>query len=366
MEKTGWKKLNRATLCLFLAAFFLQLASRRLPGFAQAYRVTVYRFLVETIGRMLSPIPFSVTEIGLYALAGAGVCGLAWLFGRLFRRPGSWRGLLVRAAQAALFTVAALFFSYTIGCGVNYHSQAFSAAAGFVTEPSSREELVSLCRLLAEEINEAAQEIETDGDGCLRLTGDCRETARQAMAALGEQYPALSGYYPLPKGLLISRLLSVQKIEGIYSPFTLEANYNQEMPDVNIPATMCHELSHLRGFMREDEANFIAYLACRNLGEPQFAYSGAILAFIYSGNALYNDGGQEEYWEIYDSLCDTARRDMSRDSAFWRQFDGKVAEASHQMNDAYLKANLQEDGVKSYGRMVDLLLAMYREGGFLQ
>ncbi|HPE16562.1 MAG TPA: DUF3810 family protein, partial [Oscillospiraceae bacterium] len=31
------------------------------------------------------------------------------------------------------------------------------------------------------------------------------------------------------------------------------------------------------------------------------------------------------------------------------------------MNDAYLKANAQRDGVKSYGRMVDLLLAEYRD-----
>ena len=42
--------------------------------------------------------------------------------------------------------------------------------------------------------------------------------------------------------------------------------------------------------------------------------------------------------------------------------DGKVAEVSNKVNDTYLKVNKQEDGVKSYGRMVDLLLAQYREG----
>lgn len=31
------------------------------------------------------------------------------------------------------------------------------------------------------------------------------------------------------------------------------------------------------------------------------------------------------------------------------------------VNDSYLKSNRQEDGVKSYGRMVDLLLADYRQ-----
>ena len=36
-----------------------------------------------------------------------------------------------------------------------------------------------------------------------------------------------------------------------------------------------------------------------------------------------------------------------------------MKEVSKAVNDVYLKANDQEDGMKSYGRMVDLLLAEY-------
>ncbi|MGI6316524.1 MAG: DUF3810 family protein [Christensenellales bacterium] len=35
-------------------------------------------------------------------------------------------------------------------------------------------------------------------------------------------------------------------------------------------------------------------------------------------------------------------------------------EKAEARNDTYLKANQQTDGTKSYGRMVDLLLAAYR------
>ena len=38
-----------------------------------------------------------------------------------------------------------------------------------------------------------------------------------------------------------------------------------------------------------------------------------------------------------------------------------MAEVAQQVNNAYLKANRQYDGVKSYGRVVDLLLAEWRE-----
>ena len=36
------------------------------------------------------------------------------------------------------------------------------------------------------------------------------------------------------------------------------------MVSYNLPFTTCHELSHLRGFMQEEEANFIGFLACVN------------------------------------------------------------------------------------------------------
>lgn len=58
--------------------------------------------------------------------------------------------------------------------------------------------------------------------------------------------------------------MSYLDISGIYCPFTFEANVNVHMNDVLIPVTMCHELSHLSGYMREDEANFIAFWrACK-------------------------------------------------------------------------------------------------------
>jgi hypothetical protein len=56
------------------------------------------------------------------------------------------------------------------------------------------------------------------------------------------------------------------------------------------------------------------------------------------------------------------KNDLMYSSNYWKQFETKVAEISNKVNDSYLKANNQDDGVKSYGRMVDLLLAYYSKG----
>ena len=53
--------------------------------------------------------------------------------------------------------------------------------------------------------------------------------------------------------------------------------------------------------------------------------------------------------------------DMIANSEYWKQFeDTTAAQVGESMNNAYLKANKQTDGTKSYGRMVDLLLAEWR------
>ena len=148
-------------------------------------------------------------------------------------------------------------------------------------------------------------------------------------------------------------------ITGVFFPFTFEANVNTDVPDYSIPSTMCHELSHLRGFMREDEANFIGYLACCRSENTQLQYSGYMLAFIHVNNALYA-ADTERAGNIYAQLDSGVQRDLAANNAYWKQFEVLRRRFPPRSMIAYLKANRQEEGVKSYGRMVDLLLAEQR------
>ena len=92
------------------------------------------------------------------------------------------------------------------------------------------------------------------------------------MEALAERYPALARpLYSPPKPVLFSELMSYADIAGMYFPFTVESNINTDGPFFTIPATMGHEMAHQCGFMREDEANFIGYLACKDASRPAHA-----------------------------------------------------------------------------------------------
>lgn len=357
-------RLFAISLVLAAASAVLGACARMVPGFAHTYSITVYPVLVNTIGHFSSIFPFSLSEAGLYL--AAVFCILNLLF--LIKKP-------LAALSRLFFLACLLLFLYTADCGINYYRTPFSYEAGMVMEQSSTGELYSLCLFLTEQINSTLTETDHSGDALKGLyPGQTEDTPLpsaamlrelgmegvKSMKGLGTAYPQLSGYYPYPKPLMNPRLLSIQQLCGIYSPFTIEANYNREMPYYNIPHTICHELSHLKGFMREDEANFIGYLACIGSDSPDFRYSGYLTGWVYAGNALAK-ADLEAYYGLYGRLAPEAARDLAWNNQFWDRFDGKVAEASTQLNDRYLKANNQEDGVRSYGRMVDLMLAYYRD-----
>lgn len=350
------------TLVFLGAALLLQLAARKVPGFGQWYAVTIYPLITGSLGRFMGIFPFSVTELGLYLLIVLFVVSLV----RSWRRPLKILGRL-------LFGASLLFFLFTVNCGINYYRQPFSSLSGLTIQPSSSQELYDLCSWLVEQIQDSVRQLEdqaSEENGFSGQTsqeplpsyGELLEYGRQgqlAMRRLGEEFPVLAGFYPAPKPLLLSRILSVQQLCGVYSPFTVEANYNREMPLYNIPHTICHELSHLKGFMREDEANFIGYAACIHSEDLYFRYSGYLMGWVYTGNALAQ-ADPEGFAALRSALPQAALTDLSYNNAYWDAFQGKVAEVSTRVNDTYLKLQDQQDGIQSYGRVVDLMLAYHR------
>ena len=203
-----------------------------------------------------------------------------------------------------------------------------------------------------------ADDVGRDENGILELEASEREGGIEAMQSLAEEFPVLEGYYPQPKALIISEILSYQGLTGIYLPFTVEANYNGDMPAYDKPFTVCHELSHLRGFMEEQEANFIAFLACISSERADFQYSGYLSGWVYCMNALYR--ADYESWQAVRGLLDEAAEpDLTANNEFWDRYEGTISETAERINDTYLKANGQADGVKSYNRMVDLIVAYF-------
>lgn len=358
-DRSGYIYILLSGAGLFLISAGLMLLAARTDSFAQWYSVNIYPLFVTVIGRLMGLFPFSVAEICIYLLLAVFVVSLVYTVIKIVRRRNG-KETLFRWFASVVLVSGILIFLYTAGCGINYYRQPFSQTEGIVTFRYSADDLEEICQWLTEEVNSLSGSVSRDKDGVMELDEPEGEGAVEAMKKLGKEFSSLEGFYPRPKKLAVSEVLSYQGLTGIYLPFTIEANYNGDMTAYNIPFTVCHELSHLRGFMEEREANFIAFLACIGSDRTDFQYSGYLSGWVYCMNALYRTD-PERWAEARSGLTEAAEPDLDANNAFWDRYEGPVRETAEQINDTYLKVNGQADGVESYDRMVDLIVAYFGE-----
>jgi hypothetical protein len=238
----------------------------------------------------------------------------------------------------------------------------FSKIIGLNIRPASTKELEKLCDNLIRRANILRDLVNEDHKGVMKIEGGYSTVFDRAYLGyknVSQIFPELGGIYGKPKAVLLSRAMSYAGISGIYFPFTFEANVNIEIPDSMLPATTSHEMAHQRGIAREDEANYIAYITCNMHPDPDFKYSGTLLALIHSMNALFKTD-RNKYYALKSKFSEGVDRDLAYINKFWQSYEGPIEDASTSLNNTYLKANDQEAGVHSYGRMVDLLIAKYR------
>ncbi len=366
-EGKSWRRLIPililALLCAPLGRGLFLLAGRNPAVVEAVYSRKIYPVLSHAIDTLTGWIPFSLAEWLLYGLI-AGMLALFIVQGiRLFTRPYPiYRFCRVMSLLLAASSVAYLIF-YGFW-GLQYQRLPLADILGYDTEqPADADTLEGLCRVLIERTNEAAEATGRQADGTLQPAGTPRQTLQDtvtAWSALGEQIPELASQsYGPPKAVAASVGLCYANITGIFIPYTMEANVNIMTPACLLPSTAAHEAAHQHGFAREDEANYLSFLACRASGLPDYVYSGYLLASIYAMNALYSVD-REAYAQLLPLFSQPVAADLRENSAFWDQYEGPIADSSTASNDAYLRSNLQQSGVDSYGRMVDLLVAEYQ------
>lgn len=301
------------------------------------------------------------------------------------RKRSRFAGFTAGFCRFFAWTVLAVCLIMTLNCFILYHASTFSEHYfGRDDGEYTLEELIAVYNMTAERCNYLAGVIARDEDGTAVYEGslgadgeilDMADMARELMKRLGEKYPQLDGYYPRPKALLSSDFMCQQYMQGYYFPFSMEANYNDVMYILNIPSTMCHELAHLRGYIYEDEANFIGYLACVESEDAFFQYAGYLSVLTYLNNDLYK--AWKETPEAYEKAAAAVPpvavdNQVWTDNIFvteeeWDRINGKalidtetVDKAADVFIDMNLKINGVADGKISYSRVVRLLLQYYR------
>ena len=254
----------------------------------------------------------------------------------------------------------------TLNCFILYHASTFESKYFNAKDNYGFEELANLREHIVGKLNSLSTQFERDSNGEIIYNGDLYSECIKSMKNLGKKYPSLSGYYPQPKKILFSSFMSQQYLSGIFFPFTLEANYNTDMYITNMPFTICHELAHLKGYIYEDEANFIAFMACINSDNLFFQYSGYLNVLNYVSKDFRKNASEEEWNSRTLVTEEVAADNIFLTASAWDKvntsspFNTETVEAiSNKFLDSNLKLNGIKDGIESYNRVVQLLIYYY-------
>jgi len=360
-------KYKRLKLVLLIPlSLILTVAAKHSSFFAeQIYAKHIYKMISQVYSNITGIFPFSLAEILIITLPAIALALIVRFIIVIFIDRAHRKERLIKGVINVCCTISIIWFTFLICGGLNYYRYSFGVYSNLKIEKSSTQELYALTESLALEADALRSKItSSDNNGVFKLSKNNYELAKlagQAYNSLSKDYPVLSGHYGPPKPILLSKIMSQTEITGIFIPFTMEANVNVDIPDYNIPFTMLHELAHMHGFMREDEANYLAYLAGMKSKDIELQYSSTMFALVITGNALYNND-PTLYFKVAELYSKEIKRDFKDNSDYWSQFENKtISTVSNKINDTYLKANNQTDGVRSYDRMLDLLLAKYRK-----
>lgn len=364
-KKKGNRKIHITYkgFCIFMAVLIvlINILAWSFSAFCDAYVKYVFPILLNTWGRLMGLFPFAVgdvflvfTVIWIIILLLMGIMSI-FFKGRVFE-------ITRRVAKIFLAYLLVILFSLTINWWLLYHTTSINETVFPDGSEYLASDLVNLYNSFVEDANNLVDVVPRDETGVPYSDVDINTEAIEMMKELSDTFSLLSGFYPQPKQMGFSAFFSQQYITGYYFPVTLEANINALMNEINDPFVTCHELAHLKGYIREDEANLIGILACLRSDNEFFRYSGLLTAIGYLENAI-NENSSCEGSQLTARRDETYSDDVFLSSEAWEEVEDKavvstdvVSTVSDVLVDTSLKVNGVSDGKISYNRVVELLL----------
>ena len=335
-------------------------------GVERIYSGKIYPVIAKILSAPSSFVNFSIAEIAVVVLTVLFVlifiirlCKLA--FGKLRKRHINRVRFFSFLISLGIFAGIMLNLFYCFW-GFNNYRVKLADSLQLDVRPRSVDELAYACEDLADRAAALRTIVTTDENGIYTI-GEYKEAfekVKEAYENLGSRNQLFNIPVHKAKPVFASKALSKMGIAGIYTAYTAEMNVNVDQPDLYILADAAHETAHYMGFAREDEANFLAFYVSFFSDDANFRYSAAMHALANCSVKLYEQDSGRYYDLCEKHFTDGMKKDLDEYREYFNQIrDDPVKTVSDKVNDAYLKHNGQTDGIKSYGNMIDLILAYY-------
>ncbi|MBO4325338.1 MAG: DUF3810 domain-containing protein [Lachnospiraceae bacterium] len=304
-KQSGKKRLSGYWLSVIIIAtvtVFLNVLAIVCTPFADWHWKYIYPLFLNSVGRFTNLFPFSIGEWLAFIVINALLILVFWWIPAVIlkiRKKGvRFRRFTCSLYRFALLAGCCILLFMTLTEFILDHTTPLDPNLGREKREYTVEELITVYNYVSDKINLYSCLQTRDEDGW--IIADKKETmenAAEALRGISKRYPQLAGWYPQVKPLFFSGIVTRMGFAGYFYPYSMEADYNALMYEGNYD-TFVHELAHSHGFMREDEANFLAYAACTECGDLFLAYCGYMSVISYMDRDLHQSLAQLSQDEI--------------------------------------------------------------------
>lgn len=358
--KSYFKKNTNILLVIFGLIVFIKLFSLNKNWVEDFYALKFYPFLSKILRILFGWIPFSFGDL-LYFLAG---CWVMWKIiknVRFFIRKDLSRKTALRKCIKLVLIFAFIYIVFNIFWGINYNRRGIAYQLQLTRLPYDTTDLVMLQNLLLQKVN--ATKISAMREKAnYPVKSDLFKRAQNCYDQANNKYPFLQYKCLSVKSSFYGWLGNYLGFTGYYNPFTGEAQVNTTVPPFLEPYITTHEMAHQLGYAKENEANFVGYLAAVNSSDTLFHYSAYFDLFLYANREVY-------YFDSLSSIkaLRLLNPGVKNDILELKQFDldhrSFIEPGITWLYGNFLKLNQQPQGMHSYNAVVGMLIAYYKKYG---
>jgi hypothetical protein len=354
MKNQRWKIVW--TALLFLQIIIFAILTNNPEWIEYNYITYFFRNLSKALRILTSPFNFSIGLIVVYLASIALVC---WIFKSIYliqQRKLNFKQFILNI----LAFLSPVYLFYMLTWGLAYHKKPLVELMNLDKSKISDAEVIGLAESLVAGTNAARKVVNEDSLASLTFE-KVFEQAPLGYAQLAATFPYLKYEHPSIKKAAGSTLLAYMSTSGVYMFPSGEANINSHTVLYDAPYVCTHEMAHQLGFASEAEANFLAYLACRNHPNPIFRYSANYGVVFRSLSKVWQIDSLL-YKKMYKQLDAAVIQDFEKERAVWRKFQNPIQKyLVGPFYNLFLKSNGLEDGIKSYDLALELLIAERRK-----
>ncbi len=305
-------------------------------------------------------LPFSLGDLIYTAVVLWVIYDIVWLLVKVYRKEYS-----MQHAKSGLLKYLGLmllvYILFNLFWGLNYNRRGIAHQLALNVEEVKLEELRWLADTLLKKTNALQQ-------GNIRLLNAADKMIfKKTVAVYGnlkQDFPFLQYSVPSIKPSLFGVLGNYMGYMGYYNPFTGEAQVNTTVPRWTLPFVACHEVAHQLGYAKENEANFVGYLAAKQSGDTAFLYSVYFDLFLYANTELFIKDSTTARANL-KRLADGVKKDLKELRDFQRRYENPLDKLVDVFYNNFLKLNEQPAGNRTYNKVILWLMAYYKKYGEL-